>query len=73
MRNYIFILFSFIYMVSDAQELWSLQRVLKNISQYHPLAKVAGLQVDMSRAELLTAKGQFDPKLELEQVIIYNI
>lgn len=52
---------------SFAQDTWSLQKVLQNVQQYHPLAKIAGLQTDMASSELMTAKGQFDPKVELEQ------
>jgi outer membrane protein TolC len=39
---------------------------IAKVKAHHPLAKVAAIQVDKANANLLTAKGGFDPSLELE-------
>jgi outer membrane protein TolC len=39
---------------------------IAKVKAHHPLAKVASIQVDKANANLLTAKGGFDPSLEVE-------
>jgi outer membrane protein TolC len=39
---------------------------IEKVKQHHPLAKVAGIAVDKAKANLLSAKGAFDPVLELD-------
>ena len=39
---------------------------IQQVKQYHPLSKQADIQVDKALAELLSAKGAFDPALELD-------
>lgn len=47
----------------------SLAEVLELASAYHPIVRQAGLQDQMAQAELRTARGQFDPKLQSQ----YNL
>lgn len=42
----------------------SLEGFLQAVKKYHPVARIAGIQVDKSRAEVLIARGGFDPVLE---------
>ncbi len=44
----------------------TLNNFIEKIKQHHPLAKVAALQVDKAKANLLIAKGGFDPIFEYE-------
>ena len=39
---------------------------IEKVRQHHPLAKVANIAVDKAKANLLSAKGGFDPVIELE-------
>ncbi len=41
-----------------------LDQYLSIVLNNHPVVKQAGLQRDMAQAELLAAKGQFDPKIQ---------
>ena len=36
------------------------------VKQYHPVARQAGLKLNMAEAELLRARGGFDPKIEVD-------
>ncbi|MFY7899065.1 MAG: TolC family protein [Chitinophagaceae bacterium] len=48
------------------QELFTVDAFIQFVKQYHPLAKQANIQVDKAAAELLSAKGAFDPAVTLE-------
>ncbi len=39
---------------------------IKKVKTHHPLAKVAGIQIEKAYASLLTAKGAFDPTIDVE-------
>ncbi|WZL89778.1 hypothetical protein VS868_03300 [Salinimicrobium sp. 3283s] len=39
---------------------------LAYVKQYHPMVRQANLQLEMGEAELLKARGAFDPKLEVD-------
>ena len=39
---------------------------IEKVKQHHPLAKIANIEVDKAKANLLSAKGGFDPVIELE-------
>ncbi|MGI0107462.1 TolC family protein [Salinimicrobium sp. WS361] len=39
---------------------------LAYVKQYHPMVRQANLQLEMGEAELLKARGAFDPKLEID-------
>ena len=48
---------------SDNSRTLSSQQFIELVRQYHPVAKQAGLLVDRAYAELLSARGAFDPQL----------
>lgn len=51
---------------NDKEQIFMLETFIQQVKKYHPLAKQADLQVDKALADLLTAKGSFDPVLELD-------
>ncbi len=67
MKNYLLI-FILISNISFAQqkEIFSLDVFIDQVKQFHPLAKQANLQVNKAKADLLSAKGSFDPTINLE-------
>jgi len=66
MRNLLIFLFVTVATVSNAQDSvrLSLREVLDMATQNHPIVRQAGLQDKFAAAELLAAKGKFDPKLQ---------
>lgn len=48
------------------QQIFTLRDFIQRVKQYHPLAKQADIQVDKALAELMAARGAFDPSIELE-------
>jgi outer membrane protein TolC len=67
MKNWL-LLFMFTSNVSFAQqkEMFTLDAFINQVKQFHPLAKQASMQVDKAKADLLAAKGGFDPTINLE-------
>jgi outer membrane protein TolC len=59
---------SFITVAQDTTRL-SLENVLKITLAYHPVVKQASLFNEAAEANILQAKGQFDPKLQMD----YNL
>lgn len=57
------IAFSPIFSQTNNQEIFKLDSFIQQIKKYHPLAKQANIQVDKAVAELLSAKGSFDPTI----------
>ncbi len=51
---------------NDSEKILSVQDFIEKVKQHHPLAKVANIAIEKAKANLLTAKGGFDPVLELE-------
>lgn len=55
---------------SFAQErelkIFTLEDFIQQVKQYHPLAKQADIQVDKALAELMSARGAFDPSVDLD-------
>jgi len=47
--------------VSFGQNTLSISNTFELISQFHPIAKQAGLKIDLSKASLLSTRGAFDP------------
>jgi outer membrane protein TolC len=43
------------------QNTLSISNTFKLINQFHPIAKQAGLKIDLSKASLLSTRGAFDP------------
>ena len=50
----------------DAHQVLSYSEYLALVKQYHPTVKQANLQLKMGEADLLKARGAFDPKLEVD-------
>lgn len=47
------------------QQLFTPEDFIQWVKQYHPVARQAGLQVEKAEAELMSARGGFDPALGL--------
>ena len=45
---------------------FGVKEFIEQVKQFHPVAKQAGILVSMAEAELLTAKGSFDPVFDLD-------
>lgn len=45
------------------QKVLSLDEFIQQVKQYHPIAKQANLLVEKAKAEILIAKGEFDPTI----------
>jgi outer membrane protein TolC len=58
---------SLFFTISFAQneKVLTINDFIEKVKAHHPLAKVASLQIDKANANLLTAKGGFDPTVEL--------
>jgi outer membrane protein TolC len=52
--------------VNAQNKVFTLKDFLAQIKQFHPLAKQAGLQVEKAKAELMSARGAFDPTITVE-------
>jgi outer membrane protein TolC len=68
LRTYFIILFwsvSFVNAQSDRNQ-FSFNEYLAMVKKFHPLAKIANLEISQAQAYLLTARGAFDPKLEAD-------
>jgi len=50
--------------VKQPEKVMGLQEFLSLVRQYHPVAKQANINVQSASAEVLKARGGFDPKLE---------
>lgn len=49
---------------TEKQKVFSADEFIQQVKQYHPVAKQAAIQVEKAKAELLSAKGNFDPTLQ---------
>lgn len=70
MRN-ILIILAFLYANNlcaqeRLPEVLTFEEYLAFVKQYHPVARQAGLKLNMAEAELLRARGGFDPKIEVD-------
>jgi outer membrane protein TolC len=50
----------------DEKKLLSVNKFIEQLKKNHPVAKQALLQVSMSEADLLSAKGGFDPEISID-------
>jgi len=70
MRNYIFYLFFGLLFTAHAQVQDSLElqfnEYLGYVKKFHPIAKQAGLTLSIGQANLMKARGGFDPKIEAD-------
>ncbi len=58
------LLFSVLLLVSNvlfSQNTLSISNTFELINRFHPIAKQAGLKIDLSKASLLSTRGAFDP------------
>lgn len=55
-----------IFSQTTKQEIYALDSFIAQIKKYHPIAKQADIQVDKAAAELLSARGSFDPTIALD-------
>ena len=61
-------LFTVIFLTCQSQTktVFGVETFIQQIKQYHPIAKQAAIQVDKATAALLTAKGAFDPTINVD-------
>jgi len=66
----LFLTFLFFGMAASAQEIVSKEftynEFLGYVKKYHPLVKNANLNIDAAQANLMMARGGFDPKIEVD-------
>ncbi len=48
------------------QQIFTLDDFIQQVKQYHPLARQADIQVDKALAELMSARGAFDPAIGVD-------
>jgi len=60
------LLVSNIFSQTAKQNIYVLDSFIAQIKKYHPIAKQADIQVDKAAAELLSARGSFDPTIALD-------
>lgn len=58
-----FLLFIQSIKANDSTKILSLNNFLKIVRTYHPVAKLAAIQVDKAKADMVTARSGFDPIL----------
>lgn len=71
MRNYIVFLFILLFKIgafgqSNVNEELSYNEFLGFVKKYHPMVKRANLELSKAQAELMVARGGFDPKIEVD-------
>lgn len=75
MNRYLSILFLFISALTFSQEqtqvqdtiIFSFSEYLGYVKKFHPIAKQAELTIQIGQANLMKARGGFDPKVEVDQ------
>lgn len=68
MRTYIFLLFLVLNVANGqvSNKEMSFNEYLGMVKKFHPLVKIADLEISQAQANLLMARGAFDPKLEAD-------
>ncbi|MHA6280060.1 TolC family protein [Salinimicrobium sp. CAU 1759] len=63
-----FLLFQSVFLLGQEppEQVLGFTEYLAYVKQYHPVARQANLHLEMGEAELLRARGAFDPKLEVD-------
>ncbi len=54
------------YAQKNDKIIFGVRDFIDQVKQFHPIAKQAGILVSMAEAELLSAKGSFDPVLDID-------
>ncbi|MBG9378095.1 TolC family protein [Panacibacter sp. DH6] len=66
MKRWLLYIVLFVAQSVTAQSLFTVDEFIQQVRQYHPVAKQANILVDQAAAELLAAKGAFDPAVMLD-------
>ncbi len=71
MRNYIVLLLALLFKIgafgqSKTNQELSYNEFLGFVKKYHPMVKRANLEISKAQAELMVARGGFDPKIEID-------
>ena len=69
MKHYYFVLLllgSFVWGQEQNLKELSYNEFLGYVKKYHPLVKSAQLEINMAQANLMMARGGFDPKIEAD-------
>lgn len=70
MKSYLIMMFLLVSAALHPQErppeVLSFEEFLAYVKSYHPVTQQAGLLLDIGEAELLQARGGFDPKIEVD-------
>ena len=64
MKSNLLVLFVALLLISNvsySQNTLSISNTFELMNQFHPIAKQAGLKIDLSKASLLSSRGAFDP------------
>ena len=64
--SYIFICSSLSFFAQNLQTEFSFNEYLGYVKKYHPLVKQADLKLNEAQANLMLARGAFDPKIEVD-------
>ncbi|MCL6460722.1 MAG: TolC family protein, partial [Flavobacterium micromati] len=68
--KYVFIAFLFFGLTVSAQNIpskeFTYDEFLGYVKKYHPLVKTANLEISRAQANLMMARGGFDPKIEVD-------
>ena len=64
--KYCLFLIGFISVIQLNAQVLSPEAFINQVKSFHPLAKQAGIKVEKASAALLSAKGGFDPTVEME-------
>ena len=68
--KYVFVTFLFIGLTLSAQNIpskeFTYDEFLGYVKKYHPLVKTANLEISRAQANLMMARGGFDPKIEVD-------
>lgn len=72
MKGYILLLLIVLFVCKNCfaqsiqQDILTLDNFIQQVKKYHPIARQADIQIDKANAELLAAKGNFDPTFQWE-------
>ena len=62
----LFYLFNFLCSFAQNERVLFVEDFIEKVKAHHPLVKVASLQIDIAKANLMLAKGGFDPALQID-------
>jgi outer membrane protein TolC len=63
---WVFFIASYAFGQNNNMTRLTLEEYLGYVKKFHPIAKQANLQVSQSQAEIMAARGSFDPKIEVD-------